>query len=78
MVILLSKEGCRSLSLSMQKMWISIAGMGLMAIAVLAIYVSRYKLKGILKYLLATIAYVSLFLAALIMFVTIVSGPTNG
>ena len=62
----------------MQKMWISIAGMGLMAIAVLAIYVSRYKLKGILKYLLATIAYVSLFLAALIMFITIVSGPTNG
>ena len=66
------------MSLAMQKMWVSIAGMGLMAIAVLAIYLSRYKLKGILKFLVATIAYVSLFLAAIIMFITIVSGPTNG
>ena len=66
------------MSLAMQKMWVSIAGMGLMAIAVLAIYLSRYKLKGVLKFLVATIAYVSLFLAAIIMFITIVSGPTNG
>ena len=72
------KKGCRLLSLAMQKMWVSIAGMGLMAIAVLAIYLSRYKLKGILKYLLATIAYVSMFIAAIIMFIIIVSGPTNG
>ncbi|OCA83576.1 DUF2768 domain-containing protein [Pradoshia sp. D12] len=66
------------MSIAMQKMWISIAGMGLMAIAVLAIYLSRYKLKGILKYLLATIAYVSMFIAAIIMVIIIVSGPTNG
>ncbi len=72
------KKGCRILSIAMQKMWISIAGMGLMAIAVLAIYLSRYKLKGILKYLLATIAYVSMFIAAIIMVIIIVSGPTNG
>jgi hypothetical protein len=72
------KKGCRILSLAMQKMWVSIAGIGLMAIAVLAIYLSRYKLKGILKYLLATIAYVSMFIAAIIMFIIIVSGPTNG
>ena len=72
------KKGCLLLSLAMQKMWVSIAGMGLMAIAVLAIYLSRYKLKGILKYLLATIAYVSMFIAAIIMFIIIVSGPTNG
>jgi len=72
------KKGCRILSLAMQKMWVSIAGIGLMAIALLAIYLSRYKLKGILKYLLATIAYVSMFIAAIIMFIIIVSGPTNG
>ncbi len=66
------------MSIAMQKMWISIAGMGLMAIAVLAIYLSRYKLKGILKYLLATVAYVSMFIAAIIMIIIVVSGPTNG
>lgn len=66
------------MSLAMQKMWVSIAGMGLMAIAVLAIYLSRYKFKGILKYLLATVAYVSMFIAALIMIIIIVSGPTYG
>lgn len=65
-------------SLAMQKMWVSLAGIGLMAIAVLAIYLSRYKLKGILKFLTATIAYVSMFLAFIIMFIIIVSGPTNG
>jgi hypothetical protein len=78
MVRELMKKGCRILSVAMQKMWVSIAGMGLMAIAVLAIYLSRYKLKGILKYLLATIAYVSMFIAAIIMVIIIVSGPTNG
>ncbi len=62
----------------MQKMWVSIAGIGLMGIAVLAIYLSRYKLKGILKYLFATVAYVSMIIAAIIMFIIIVSGPTNG
>ena len=65
-------------SLAMQKMWVSLAGIGLMAVAVLAIYLSRYKLKGILKFLTATIAYVSMFLAFIIMFIIIVSGPTNG
>lgn len=74
----MSEEGVRVLSIAMQKMWISIAGMGLMAIAVLAIYLSRYKLKGILKYLLATVAYVSMFIAAIIMIIIVVSGPTNG
>ena len=62
----------------MQKMWFSIAGMVFMAIAALAIYVSRYKLNGFFKYLVGTIAYFCLFLAGIIMFITIISGPTDG
>ena len=66
------------MSVSMQMMWFSISGMVLMAIAALAIYVSRYKLKGFFKYLVGTIAYFCLLLAGIIMFITVVSGPTGG
>lgn len=62
----------------MQKMWVSIAGMGLMAFAVLAIYLSRYKLKGFFRFLVAAVAYISMFLAGLIILIIVLSGPTNG
>jgi hypothetical protein len=54
-------------------MWISIAGMGLMFLAILTIYLSRYKLKGILRFITAVIAYLFMIVAGitlLIVFLT--------
>lgn len=60
----------------MLKMWISIAGMGFMVIAILLILFSRYKLKGIFKFIVAFIAYVFMILAGFIIILVIFSGPT--
>ena len=62
----------------LQKMWISLIAMGFMSISVLIIYVSRYKLKGIWKGLTALVAYILMIVAGFIIFVVVVSGPTNG
>ncbi|MCM3566778.1 DUF2768 domain-containing protein [Neobacillus mesonae] len=45
------------MSPGMIKMWISIAGMGLMFLAIITIYLSRYKLKGFLRMITAVLAY---------------------
>ncbi|WP_409298061.1 DUF2768 domain-containing protein [Peribacillus sp. SCS-26] len=63
---------------ALQKMWISFAAMGFMAISILIIYLSRYKLKGFLKIVTAVIAYVLMISAGLIMLLVVLSGPTNG
>ena len=56
------------MSESMFKMWVSIAGMGLMAIAMVVIYLSRYKIKfKFLKAITAIIAYLCLIIGGLIM-----------
>lgn len=65
------------MSLSMLKMWISFAGIILLFVAVGFIYLSRYKLKGILSLVFATIAYLSFIIAALIIFYIVFSGPTG-
>lgn len=62
---------------ALQKMWISFVAMGFMAISIFSIYFSRYKLKGIWRSLTAIIAYILMILAGLIIFVVVVSGPTN-
>ena len=49
------------MSPAMLKMWVSIAGMGLMFLAILMIYLSRFKAKGFLKIITAVFAY--LFMA---------------
>lgn len=59
------------------KMWISFAGIILLVIAVTFISLSRYKLKGLLSKILAIIAYLALFLAAIIVLYIVFSGPAN-
>jgi len=49
----------------MLKMWISIAGMALMFLAIITIYLSRYKLKGVFRVMTAIIAYIFLIVAGL-------------
>jgi hypothetical protein len=49
----------------MIKMWISIAGMGLMFLAIITIYFSRYKLKGVLRVITAVFAYLFMLVAGL-------------
>ncbi|MEH6991788.1 DUF2768 domain-containing protein [Neobacillus drentensis] len=59
------------MSLGMLKMWISIAGMGLMFLAIFTIYLSSYKLKGILKVLTAVLAYIFLLISGITLFVVL-------
>lgn len=61
----------------MLKMWVSFAGIILLFVAVGFIYLSRYKLKGILSVIFAIIAYLSFIIAALIIFYIVFSGPTG-
>ncbi|MFJ7725542.1 DUF2768 domain-containing protein [Neobacillus sp. NPDC097160] len=53
------------MSPGMVKMWISIAGMALMFLAIITIYLSRYKLKGVFRVITAIIAYVFLIVSGL-------------
>lgn len=59
------------------KMWISFAGIILLVVAVAFISLSRYKLKGWFSKIIAFIAYISLFIAALIILYIVFSGPAN-
>ncbi|GAA0347389.1 DUF2768 domain-containing protein [Bacillus carboniphilus] len=58
------------------KMWFSLGAMGLMFLAILSIYFSRYKLKGIFKFITAFIAYSLMIISGLIMVFVVFSGPT--
>ena len=53
------------MSPAMMKMWISIAGMALMFLAIITIYLSRYKLKGVFRIITAIIAYLFMIVAGL-------------
>ncbi|HHY73158.1 MAG TPA: DUF2768 domain-containing protein [Bacillus bacterium] len=59
----------------MVKMYISFVGIGFMFFSVLLIYLSRYKLKGILSTIIAVIAYILMILAGIIIFFVVFSGP---
>ncbi|KYD09277.1 DUF2768 domain-containing protein [Heyndrickxia sporothermodurans] len=66
------------MSESMLKMWISIAGMGLLAVAMIAIYFSRYKIKmKLLKAITALFAYLCLIVGGIIMVFVVFTGPTG-
>jgi len=45
---------------AMTKMWVSLIGIGLMAIAAFLITFARYKTKGIIKFVLSLIAFICL------------------
>ncbi|WP_251554178.1 DUF2768 domain-containing protein [Neobacillus muris] len=57
------------MSPGMVKMWISIAGIGLMFLAMITIYLSRFKLKGVFRILTAILAYLFLIGAGLTLLV---------
>lgn len=59
------------------KMWISFAGIIFLVVAVTFISLSRYKLKGWLAKIVSFIAYMSLFLATIIIFYIVFSGPSD-
>ncbi|HJV16691.1 MAG TPA: DUF2768 domain-containing protein [Bacillales bacterium] len=56
------------MSQGMLKMWITIAGMGLMFLAILLIYLSRFKLSGVLRLITVILAYIFMIGAGIIIF----------
>ena len=64
---------------SLDKMWVSFAGIAFLIISMGLIYLSRYKFKnGIIKFIFALVAYILLILGFFIMVFTVFSGPTGG
>lgn len=62
---------------ALTKMWISFFSMGFMFVAIISIYLSRYKISNkVLKFITALIAYVLMIVAGLIMIFVVFSGPT--
>ncbi|WP_409270482.1 DUF2768 domain-containing protein [Neobacillus sp. SCS-31] len=65
------------MSPALMKMWVSLAAMGFMFISIITIYLSRYKLKGVLRFVSALFAYGLMILSGIIIFLVVVSGPTG-
>lgn len=61
----------------LMKMWIALSSIGLMFIAVLFINLSRNKAKGIFKYILGTIAWVSMIIAGIFIIIVVFTGPVK-
>ncbi|MCA0172094.1 MULTISPECIES: DUF2768 domain-containing protein [Bacillaceae] len=59
------------------KMWVALSALGLMFIAVMAIMLSRTKLKGFFRILVSTFAYLCMFVAGILMLLVVFTGPTN-
>jgi len=66
------------LSPALLKMYISFVGMGLMFLALITLYFSRYKLKGFFKAITGFLAFIFMATAGLIIFFVVLSGPTTG
>lgn len=64
------------MSPALMKMWISLASMGFMFLAIILIYLSRYKLNGAFKILTAIIAYILMIVSGIIIILVVFSGPT--
>lgn len=56
----------------MQKMWVSFIAIGLMAVAAFVITFARSKTRGVVRFLLTLIAFVTLFIAMLLGIISIV------
>ncbi|MBM7604437.1 DUF2768 domain-containing protein [Metabacillus litoralis] len=65
------------MSTALMKMWISFASMGFMFISIIFIYLSRFKLKGILKVIVTILAYIFMILAGIIILFVVLSGPVS-
>jgi hypothetical protein len=62
----------------LMKMWIALSAIGLMFIAVLFINLSRNKVSGVLKYILAVIAWASMIIAGIFIIIVVFTGPVKG
>lgn len=68
----------REMTPALQKMWISFGAMLFMMISLLSIYFSRFKLENkFFKIITAIIAYILMIFAGIIIFLVVVSGPTQ-
>ncbi|MCM3003927.1 DUF2768 domain-containing protein [Priestia koreensis] len=66
------------MSPALMKMWIALSSMGFMFIAILAIYISRYKVKkGIIKGITALVAYSFMIVAGIMIVFVVFSGPVD-
>ncbi|MFA8437990.1 DUF2768 domain-containing protein [Pueribacillus sp. YX66] len=63
------------MSPGLMKMWVSFVAIALMFVAVITILLSRDKLKGVLKIIVSTFAYLCMIVAGFIMFIVVFSGP---
>lgn len=62
----------------MDLMWVSFYSLGLMLLAMILIYVARFKVKNkILNIIVTGLAYIALILSALLMFV-VLGGSSHG
>lgn len=62
----------------MDLMWVSFYSLGLMLLAMMLIYVARFKVKNkILNVIVTSLAYIALILSALLMFV-VLGGSSHG
>ncbi|ASF39698.1 hypothetical protein CEH05_11350 [Halobacillus halophilus] len=64
------------MSESMLNMYISFAGILFLFLAIGLIFLSRYKLKGVISGIVAFLAYMFMILGGLIIFYIVFSGPT--
>lgn len=66
------------MSFALIKMWFALGSMGLMFLAVVTIYLSRFKLKSrFLKITVSTVAYSLMLISGIIVFLVVFSGPVN-
>ncbi|MFC0271591.1 DUF2768 domain-containing protein [Metabacillus herbersteinensis] len=65
------------MNIALMKMWIALASMGFMFIAIIFIYLSRFKLKGFLKVIFSVLAYFFMILAGIIILFVVFSGPVS-
>ncbi|MFC0395176.1 DUF2768 family protein [Paenibacillus mendelii] len=55
----------------MTKMWVSLIGIGLMALAAVLITWARYKFKGIIRFIMSLVAFVFLVVGGILGFISI-------
>ncbi|EWH20281.1 DUF2768 domain-containing protein [Bacillus haynesii] len=66
------------MNVGLLKMWFALGSMGLMFLAVIAIYISRYKFKNrVLKIITSFVAYTCMLISGVIVFFVVFSGPVN-
>ncbi|MFE8702668.1 DUF2768 domain-containing protein [Cytobacillus sp. FJAT-54145] len=67
------------MSPSLVKMWISLGAMGFMFIAIILIYLSRFKFNNrVFKFITAFFAYLLMIVSGIVIFFVVFSGPTSG